>query len=47
VYYSISASGNELRKGLLGNLRTSLPTLHGTSNDRERLNKLGRTNNCE
>jgi len=46
MYYSMSDNGNDLRKGLLDNLRAALPTLPGASGDRERLRELSRTNNC-
>jgi ArsR family transcriptional regulator len=46
MYYSLADNGNNLQKGLLGNLRDALPFLEAAASDRLRLNELSRNNNC-
>src|SRR5512135_2954989 len=45
MYYSIVEDGNQLQKGLLGNLRDNLSALEVAAFDHLRLNELGRSNN--
>jgi len=44
--YSISCKTGDLQKGVLLNLRSSLPMLEVAVDDRKRLSELGSNNRC-